>query len=152
MNKFVEILNDLDKSLSFYRNRLNEYDQDCINSDDGDYNQDDVYEIKYRIEHLQDGICNIKINYPEIKEEPKIFDYENIVYPPYVCFKEDGRCALAYAGDGLYYRDAGHWEVHVHVVDGKILINELENHPHLHDKELIETTRDQWAKDNEGYI
>lgn len=152
MHKFLKILNDLEKSLSKHLDIIQEYDEDCINSDDEDYNQDEAYEVKDIIEPVIDRIQEIKLNYQEINEEIKVFDYENFVYPPYVCFKEDGRCALAYSGDGLYYRHTGCWEVHVHMVDGKILINELENHLHLHNKELIAITREEWAEDNKGYV
>jgi hypothetical protein len=63
-----------------------------------------------------------------------------------------GETALRLMGD-KYYRHAGNWEVGFVKSHGKVWINTKDkNLTHLNGLQLIPTTRDVWAKDNEGYI
>jgi len=52
-----------------------------------------------------------------------------------------------------YYRDAGQWGVNVIINDSKLIVKD--NNPnlsHLDGSEAIETTQEEWARDNEGYL
>lgn len=50
----------------------------------------------------------------------------------------------------VYYRDAGIWEVEYEIKDGKLL--SVSGMDHLNGVELVEITREEYAKDNYGYL
>jgi hypothetical protein len=52
-----------------------------------------------------------------------------------------------------YWRDGGAWGVDFTVEDGKILVNEKHSRlKHMHGCELVEITREEWEKENGGYV
>lgn len=52
-----------------------------------------------------------------------------------------------------YWRDAGEWGVGFKIKDGKLVsVFPAKDMKYLHEKELIEITKEQYEKDNEGYL
>ena len=88
----------------------------------------------------------------------RILSIDDGYYPPYVRIGDppQGGSVLVLVRNGArktYYRDAGQWECDVKMVDGKLLIYEPEGIlAHLNNVQLFETTRNDWAKDNAGYV
>lgn len=72
-------------------------------------------------------------------------------FPKFVSI--NGGCHLRHTSNGVYYRDAGHWEVQTEWVEGKLLCSEKTGHlKHLFGQELKECTLKEWQEDNSGYI
>jgi len=76
--------------------------------------------------------------------------YVRILYP-------DGQLgtSLILEDDNTYYRPAGVWSVTFKVDSNKIIITGIADKKwmkHLHDLELVETTKEFFMKDNEGYV
>jgi len=80
--------------------------------------------------------------------------------PDYVWFSKVGRCAMRKQASSFvpkeivpnieYYRDAGMWSVYVKIVEGKLLSVWQDMQGNNHD--LIPCTKEEWEKDNEGYV
>jgi len=77
-------------------------------------------------------------------------------YPEYVRVGDMGGIALQLVREGRkksYYRIAGEWECNVKMVKGKLLVDEPEGHlEHMNNLPLLETSREDWASDNQGYV
>ncbi len=72
---------------------------------------------------------------------------EKIKLPKYVKLRHS---ALRLKDD-KYYRDAGSWSVSYKVVDNKLFsVHKYDND--VNNVELIECTKEEWKKDNWGYI
>ena len=56
-------------------------------------------------------------------------------------------------GTRQYWRDAGLWGINYKWKDGKLFTqNPYRDLKHLNNVELVEITKEQWRKDNEGYV
>lgn len=77
---------------------------------------------------------------------------EDKAFPMYISNME-GRTCVRHCGNGVYYRDAGLWEMHVKWKDGKLICSDR-GYPYecLSGKEFKECSRKEWLKDNEGYV
>lgn len=66
----------------------------------------------------------------------------------------DHICAIEHQGGGLYYRVAGHWELQVKWIDGKLICvdGKQYNMGHCDGWEVLECTRAEWENDNQGYV
>lgn len=84
-----------------------------------------------------EGICSICKGTGEVLEK----------YPLYVRFAKGSALRLKGA---TYYRDAGLWDVEFKVVNGFLLATSP--HEHLDNAELFEIPKEEWEKDNRGYI
>jgi hypothetical protein len=64
-----------------------------------------------------------------------------------------GASELRHQGDGVYYRDAGCWDVQTGWRDGKLVAVE-EDGPmaHAYGLELAEITEEEWRDGNKGYL
>ncbi len=53
-----------------------------------------------------------------------------------------------------YFKDAGHWEVRIEERDGKLFSADAYSgkHPQLVGHELVPCTKEEWKKDNGGYV
>jgi hypothetical protein len=62
-------------------------------------------------------------------------------------------CAVVHVGGGLYWRNAGHWNVQIEHRDGKLIAIDGEQYhmSHMDGKEVYPSTRKEWANDNKGY-
>lgn len=74
--------------------------------------------------------------------------------PKYVAMvRGEERVGLTLDGSGFYYRHAGNWQVGARMVDGKLVVKARgEIAASLNGTPLIEITREEWAKSNEGYV
>lgn len=64
----------------------------------------------------------------------------------------DLSCALRLTSKNEYYRDAGHWGIQAHYVDGVLVFKGSGYTSHMKGYEAVEVTEEQWREDNKGYV
>lgn len=72
-------------------------------------------------------------------------------FPQYVKFSEGGT-VMVHRGNGVYYRDAGAWELQAVFKTGRLLVKGKGQTSHLDGLELVPATNEEYCGDNAGYV
>ena len=73
--------------------------------------------------------------------------------PPFPKYAKLGESALFHKGKGVYYRDAGMWEVRAKWKEGKLVaVTRKGPMASAYGEELVECTNEEWRDDNQGYL